>query len=239
MKKTVQRALTAGLAALLLICTATMTRAAETENVHTAYLCGYPDGSIRPERELTREALSQALYRLMDEAYLQELGETDGQFLDVAPGRWSYRAISTLARLSILPADADGRFHPTDGVTGQELALTLAAIAGSEAGNRALPALCEGWRAQKITFEAGNGWVMGLQDGVFAPDEPLTRAQFAVILNRVLERTPESLDDLMIGMPLFSDNTDTTAWYFLALQEAATEHSFTRTQSGERWTALG
>lgn len=239
MKKTYQRLLAIALAVMLLLSLVPLVRAEDAADVHAPYLCGYPDGTIRPDEPLTREALAQALYRMMDAAYLDELGPCDGHFSDVAPDRWSYPAVSTLARLTLLPADADGSFYPERGVTGQELALTLARIAGMQAGVDALGDLTDGWKAQMVTFAAGYGWVMGLQDGVFTPDAPLTRAQFAQIMNRVLGRTPASLDDLMIGMPLFSDNTDTTAWYFLELQEAATDHSFRMADGHEIWTGLG
>ena len=36
----------------------------------------------------------------------------------------------------------------------------------------------------------------------------MTRAQLAVILNGLLERTLSSLDDLQPGMPIFDDNRD-------------------------------
>ena len=39
-------------------------------------------------------------------------------------------------------------------------------------------------------------------------DAAVTRAQLAVILNGLLGRTPSSLDDLPLGMPIFDDNRD-------------------------------
>lgn len=239
MKRTYQRLLAIALALVLLLWLVPLVRAQDELCFHAPYLCGYPDGTIRPEQALTREALAQALYRMMDEAYLQQLGPCGGRFADVAPDRWSYQAVSTLAYLGLLPADADGSFYPERGVTGQTLALALSRIADTEAGREALGPLADGWRAQPVTFAADNGWVMGLQDGVFTPDEPLTRAQFAQIMNRLLGRAPQTLDDLMIGMPVFSDNADTKNWYFLDLQEAAVGHSYALTDGGEAWTGLG
>lgn len=238
MKKT-QRILAAVLALILLLALMPLVRAQTAEDFHAPYLCGYPDGSIRAETALTREALAQVLYRMMDAAYLEQLGLCEGCFPDVPPERWSYAAVSTMAALGILMADADGSFYPEQGVTGQMLALTLARIADTRAGREAMSALACGWKEQKITFEADNGWVMGLYDGVFAPDEPLTRGQFAAIMNRILGRTPGSLDDLMVGMPLFCDNVDTQNRYFLDLQEAAVGHSFRIIGEREVWTGLG
>lgn len=239
MKKGSQRLLAALLALMLLLALIPLVRAEETEAFHAPYLCGYPDGTIRPDEPLTREALAQVLYRMMDADYLRQLGPCAGLFPDVPPSRWSYAAVSTLAQPGLMPAGADGSFYPERGVTGQMLALTLARIADTEAGRAALGPLAEGWKAQEITFEAGNGWVMGLQDGVFAPDEPLSRGQFAQIMNRLLGRLPGSADDLMVGMPLFSDNLDTKSRYFLDLQEAAAGHSFRVTDGREVWTGLG
>ena len=51
--------------------------------------------------------------------------------------------------------------------------------------------------------------------------------------------TPQSLSDLLVGMPLFSDNLDTEAPYFLAMQEAAIDHTARACGDGERWTGLG
>ena len=50
---------------------------------------------------------------------------------------------------------------------------------------------------------------------------------------------PQSLSDLLVGMPLFSDNLDTEAPYFLAMQEAAIDHTACVCGDGERWTGLG
>ena len=103
----------------------------------------------------------------------------------------------------------------------------------------ALAALSSGWAAQDVTFEAGNGWVMGLHGAVFSKEQALSRAELAEILNRILGRTPQSLSDLLVGMPLFSDNLDTEAPYFLAMQEAAIDHTARACGDGERWTGLG
>ena len=63
-----------------------------------------------------------------------------------------------------------------------------------------------GWASQEVTFEAGNGWVVGLHGTEFSREQPFTRGELAALLNRILGREPESLLDLLVGMPLFSDN---------------------------------
>ena len=209
------------------------------ETFHGAYLQGFPDGSIRPDAAVTRAELAEILYRMMDLDQRRELSETESVFADVPTRHWAYDAICAMAGARLMLGGSDGCFRPDDGVTGEELSIIFERVRAQETGKEALPELASGWASQEVTFAAGNGWVMGLQDGVLAPDEPLSRGQFAQIMNRLLGRAPGSADDLMVGMPLFSDNLDTKSRYFLDLQEAAAGHSFRVTDGREVWTGLG
>ena len=56
------------------------------------------------------------------------------------------------------------------------------------------------------------------------------------IINRMLDRNPSSVNDLGTHMTTFTDNAKTTAWYYLAIQEAANTHSYVRNAYGvESW----
>lgn len=234
MKRAYLRKLTAAalLAALLL------SPVLAAEELHPAYLGGFPDGSIRPESTLTREQLAQALYRLIPEAQRTEL-TAPVCFSDVPPSRWSSEAVTAMVNLGVLYGTGDGAFCPEAAVNAPELAAALMRAAASETARACLPELAAGWDAQSFCFETGGGWVMGLEGTVFLPEQPLTRGRFAEILNGILGRTPQSLESLLVGMPLWSDNLDTQAPYFLALQEAGTTHTAERLDSGEQWTGLG
>ena len=82
-------------------------------------------------------------------------------------------------------------------------------------------------------------YLAGYPDGTIRPEAPVTRAQLAQILNALLGRTPASLDALQLGMPIFDDNRDARAWYFLPIQEAAVTHTAAQSGAWERWDALG
>jgi len=59
------------------------------------------------------------------------------------------------------------------------------------------------------------------------------------LVNRVLKRVPQSKDDLLEGMTIWTDNADTSAWYYLAVQEATNSHEYERkNESYETWTKL-
>lgn len=208
------------------------------EAFHGAYLQGFPDGSIRPEKQVTRAELAEILYRMISPDARREL-TSESAFRDVGRNHWAYEAVRTMAGLRLMLGDGNGNFRPDDGVTGEELSIILERVRAQESGKTALAALSSGWAAQEVTFEAGNGWVMGLHGAVFSKEQALSRAELAEILNRILGRAPQSLSDLLVGMPLFSDNLDTEAPYFLAMQEAAIDHTARACGDGERWTGLG
>ena len=74
--------------------------------------------------------------------------------------------------------------------------------------------------------------VMG---GVIPQEGLMTAGRCAALLGR----TPASLDALQLGMPIFDDNRDARAWYFLPIQEAAVTHTAAQSGAWEQWDALG
>lgn len=86
---------------------------------------------------------------------------------------------------------------------------------------------------------ANNGWINGYTDGTFHPDSKITRAEAMAMINRVLQRLPESKADLLDGMIQWSDNADTSKWYYLAVQEATNSHYYElKANQHEKWTKL-
>ncbi len=208
---------------------------------HLAYLEGYPDGRIGPEDLLTREQTAAIFYRLLTPDSRARYQGAASPFPDVADGRWSAGAIAAMASAGILKGRPDGSFAPERPVTRAEFA-AIAARFDSEAysGPDLFTDISGHWAAAEINRAGQRGWVRGTPDGLYEPDRPITRAEAAALINRVLERAPETADDLLPGMRTFPDNLDPAAWFYLDLQEAANGHDFERRDGGvyERWTAL-
>ena len=79
----------------------------------------------------------------------------------------------------------------------------------------------------------------GYSDGTFKPDQNITRAEAMTLINRVLERKPESPADLLTNMNKWTDNMDTSKWYYLDVQEATNSHGYTRkTFNYELWRQM-
>ena len=111
---------------------------ARAEQTHRAYLYGYPDGSIRPEAEVSRAAFACILLRLAE----NELPEgARVRFWDVPGTSWAYAAVTRLAGLGLLPFGSDGWFRPDAGLTWRDFSGVLDKLAQTEAGRAAFPVL--------------------------------------------------------------------------------------------------
>ncbi|MCQ5130369.1 S-layer homology domain-containing protein [Butyricicoccus faecihominis] len=208
---------------------------------HIAYLSGYPDGSVRPEANITREEVAAIFYRLLDDATRDAYHTTSSPFPDVASSRWSAEAIATLANAGILKGEKDGKFYPERPITRAEFAAIAARFDPSDYdGADQFPDIANHWAKNEINHAYMRGWVRGTPDGRFEPDRYITRAEAVTLVNRVLNRAPEAASDLLPGMKTFTDNTDAARWYYLDIQEAANAHDYDRKADGvhEKWTAL-
>ena len=141
--------------------------------------------------------------------------------------------------MQIINGYTDGSFRPNQNITRAELASIIARFAELKNTSGVYFTDIDGhWAADNICLAAANGWITGYADGSFKPNRPVTRAETVTMINRVLERSPLSTDDLLDGMVTYSDNLDTTAWYYLAIQEASNTHDYTRMTVGEFWRSL-
>lgn len=208
---------------------------------HFAYVNGYPDGSFGPNKYITREEATTIFYRLLSEDSRSTYETTACVFSDVEASRWSRTAIATMTNAGIVTGYPNGTFGPAKSVTRAEFA-AIAARFDSETytGENLFPDINGHWAAAYINQAAVKGWVKGDENGNFRPDAPITRAEAVTLINRVLDRLPETEDDLLEDMITFTDNLDVEAWYYLAVQEAANGHEFQRKSDNihEYWTAL-
>lgn len=95
------------------------------------------------------------------------------------------------------------------------------------------------WYADAVIWAYNAGVVSGYEDGTFRPQNQITRAEVMEIINNVLFRTPDK-DHLLPDMIVWPDNSNKTAWYYAAVQEATNGHEYERVDntSPETWTEL-
>ncbi len=213
---------------------------------HFAYMGGYPDGTIRPNGKITRAEVAAIFYRLLTEESRAIYWSQDSDFTDVAAEDWYNTAVSTLSGMEVLGGYLDGSFKPNASITRAEFAKIAVSFFDYEdiVYDGSFSDVSEDqWYAQYVAAAVELGLVKGYADGTFRPNESISRAEAAAIVNRVLGRKPH-VDHLLpeAEMKTWADNADKAAWYYADIQEATNSHDYDMpeeqtAETVEQWTA--
>ena len=207
---------------------------------HYAYIVGYPDSTVRPQNGITRAEVATIFFRLLTDETRNANSTKSNSYSDVAAGAWYNHAVSTLSAMGIVKGDSQGKFNPNAPITRAEFA-AIAARFDDKADTTAVDFsdIASHWAKNEISAAANNGWINGYTDGTFRPNNKITRAEAMTLVNRVLKRLPETVEDLHNDMIKWSDNSDTSAWYYLAVQEATNSHYYDlKENKHEKWSKL-
>ena len=207
---------------------------------HYAYIVGYPDSTVRPQNGITRAEVATIFFRLLTDETRNANSTKTNSYSDVAAGAWYNHAVSTLSAMGIVKGDSHGKFNPNAPITRAEFA-AIAARFDDKANTTAVDFsdIASHWAKNEISAAANNGWINGYTDGTFRPNNKITRAEAMTLVNRVLKRLPEIAEDLHNDMIKWSDNSDTSAWYYLAVQEATNSHYYDlKENKHEKWSKL-
>lgn len=204
---------------------------------HMAYLHGYPDGTFGPQKQMTRAEAAQMFYNLL----LDQNIESDKFFTDVKDDAWYAPAVEALAELGVINGYADGTFRPNASITRAEFtAMAMRFARDTLDGGSIFSDVTTGdWFYAPVTSAADYGWINGYPDGTFRPNAPITRAEVAAVVNRMLEREADEAYIAAHGDDLrqFSD-LSTTYWAYETIMEATNGHTYVAGASGEVWTNL-
>ena len=207
---------------------------------HYAYIVGYPDSTVRPQNGITRAEVATIFFRLLTDETRTANATKTNNYADVSSDKWYNQAVSTLSAMGIIKGDSRGNFNPNAPITRAEFAAIAARFDKTEdVAAASFGDVATHWAKPEISVAANNGWINGYTDGTFHPDSRITRAEAMAMINRVLQRLPESKADLLDGMIQWSDNADTSKWYYLAVQEATNSHYYElKANQHEKWTKL-
>ncbi len=208
---------------------------------HFAYIVGYGNGEVRPQNNITRAEVATIFFRLLTDDVRDENLTKTNRYSDVAATSWYNTAVSTLSSMGIITGYPDGTFRPNAAITRVEFA-AIAARFDNDGDKTAakFSDIATHWAKDEISIAYNNGWITGYPDGTFGPQRDITRAETMTLVNRVLNRQPETEDDLLPNMTVWTDNANPKAWYYLAVQEATNSHyyEFKTNSQYEKWTEL-
>ena len=208
---------------------------------HFAYIVGYGNGEVRPQNSITRAEVASIFFRLLEDDVRDANYTRQNKFTDVSNDAWYCSAVSTLSAMGIISGYPDATFRPNASITRAEFAAIATRF---DVNGDKTPAsfndIADHWAKDEIAVATNNGWVNGYEDGSFRPQNKITRAETMSLVNRVLNRKPETAEDLLENMAKWTDNADTNAWYYLAVQEATNSHYYEYKENSqyEKWTEL-
>ena len=209
---------------------------------HYAYIVGYPNGNVEPNGNITRAEVATIFFRLLTEEVRTANSTQSNSLSDVTRGQWFNHAVSTLSSMGIVKGHNDGTFAPNAPITRAEFAAIAARFDDKNTDTSSkFTDIASHWAKNEIGIAANKGWINGYPDGTFRPNQYITRAEAMTLVNRVLNRLPENSSDLLDSMIKWPDNSDASAWYYLAVQEATNSHACSdksKDDKYEKWTTI-
>lgn len=205
---------------------------------HERYIFGYPDDTIRPDGDMTRAEAIAVVARLQK---LDLSDKTSNIYKDTKAGMWYNAAINAAFREGYLLEKEGENIRPNDKITRAELALLISHI--DKKNDKVAP--FEDVKGHK--FEAainqayGNERIKGYPDGTFKPDNSITRAEVATMLNKLYDRYPDKnfIDANQNLVHNYKDMSYKGHWGYYELVEAYHTHKFTRLANNmEEWKAI-
>ena len=165
------------------------------------YLSGYADNTFKPSAQITREQAAaiygKVLQHNLNEQELAEIAtkESSTSYSDVEADRWSSSAIKLVSAAGVMDGTSKTAFTPSKTMDREQFVASAASLAKKL--NLSTPV-----KAEKVTFKdeasissayladiqymAQRGIVASGATENFNPKQPVTRAQAATILNRML-----------------------------------------------------
>lgn len=204
---------------------------------HNAFLSGYPDGSFQADKNMTRAEVAQMFYSLL----LDKDVKITKSFSDVPADAWYAKAVNTLSSLGMLGGYPDGTFRPDAPITRAEFAAIALAFAYDPASASCsyTDVSASAWYYTYVAQATTYGWIGGYPDGSFRPNNSITRAEVAVIVNNMLGRDADESyidrnEDELVSFVDLSKNH----WAYYTIMEATNSHDYTSASSGETWTRV-
>jgi len=142
---------------------------------------GYPDGTFKPEAQVTRSQFAKMLCLALGMA-----GGGASDFSD-AQGHWAEEYISALAMRGVVGGYPDGTFKPEAQISRAEICAIISRALDLTQGPEqvAFPDITDHWAASDIRLIASNAIVNGYTDGTFKPNASAKRSEVSAIIYRM------------------------------------------------------
>ena len=135
-------------------------------------------------------------------------------FTDVSQGAWYYDAVAYANYYALFNGDGKGNFQPEETMSRAMFAAVIWNLEGKPTPNGTATftdVLKGAWYYDAVSWAAENGIVSGIGNGKFAPEQPITREEMAVMLYNYATATGMDIPENRT-IPDFTDATQIDAW---------------------------
>ena len=215
------------------------------DEYHFAYIVGYGDGTVGPDRDMTRAEAAAVFARILSEARGDDVTNARASsFPDVDTEAWYADYVAYLEQLGVVVGYDDGKFHAGASITREQFVTMCVrldewmALETYESERAGFADVKDGhWAAEFIHEATRNGWIVGYPDGKFHGGDQITRAEVVTIVNRMLGR---AADETFIrhnedSLNTFRDLQNPHYWAYYDLMEAANGHTIVTGAEPEVW----
>ncbi|MBU5442230.1 polysaccharide lyase family 8 super-sandwich domain-containing protein [Paenibacillus sp. MSJ-34] len=157
-------------------------------SIEAGWMNGYPDGSFRPDRAMTRAEFAVLIVRVLG------LAPRSGPAFADLNGHWSAELVGTAAAHGIVNGVSDTSFAPDEPVTREQMALMAFRAFPIESASGMRPFQDSGqiaeWAGEAVASLTAADVLQGFEDGTFRPKRRGTRAEAVVLTERIFKAVP-------------------------------------------------
>ena len=211
---------------------------------HKAYIMGYPDGSFRPDGDMSRAEAAAIFARLIADKKNESVKGTP-LFKDTPNNEWYSAFVGYLEKYNIISGYEDSTFRPDESITRAEF-VTIAVRyyslfneVKSVSNTTKYNDLSNNyWSIKNISYATSEKWLNGYSDGSFRPDIVITRAEVVTIINRATGRNADTefINKNLTVLNRFTDVKNNSHWAAYDIFEASNDHTGITSGSNEIWS---
>ena len=155
------------------------------ELLASAAIGGYPDGSFKPEQNITRAEFTSILVKAL------KLNVKDGKVFDDTAQHWAKEAIAAAAASGIVSGCSESIFAPDESITREQMAV-MVVNAGQLAGlgdNKIFADADQvsAWARKAVAVASAHSIISGYPDNSFRPRANASRAEAAMVIAKSLK----------------------------------------------------
>ncbi len=148
-------------------------------------ITGYPDGSFKPDNNITRAEFATVLVKAFG------LAPQSGKVFTDTGSHWAKDFIATAASYGIIKGYNDAAFGPDDLITREQMAVMIARAAQLAAVSDGTPfgdaASISDWAKDAVAAAVEAGIIQGYPDNTFKPQANATRAEAVTVIVNALK----------------------------------------------------